>query len=176
MDNPATNPPVLSGQEPIVSTPVKTSKKPSQKDLQSAAAEVVLGMESPKESTPTGPLTKPKWALKFDVFLCRAYVNVFKDSCKGNGQKGDVFWGNVLIKFKTLCGENPSTFAWELVPLKNRFSRHIQPACSQFVTFLRAAKEHEQSGWTITDYLNQANILWMREMKSHSGSRNAWLF
>ena len=166
MDETTTNNPVVDGeQEPTVLTPAKPTNrtsKPSLKQVNNAADKVVLAFESPQ---PTGPMKKPKFNIEYDVLLSRAYVNVSTSSTVGNGQKADTFWKKVTSKLESLCQEDPNRIPWDHGGVRNRYQRIISPRCSEFVTYLRAAHATERSGWTVLDYLNQANILWMSDRK-----------
>ena len=138
-----------------------TTKKSTKSNITVAVAKasVVLGMETsllPKETCKRKAFTEEE-----DVFMTRAYVNTTQDSIKGSGQKGKAFWNNVLQKFDIL--RPASNTAWGPDSIQRRFKKTIAKECTEFLAFLHAAKTVEQSGWSVEQYIEAANILFIAQ-------------
>ena len=141
----------------MTKTTTKTTK--SNITVAVAKASVVLGVERsllPKETCKRKAFTEEE-----DVFMTRAYVNTTQDSIKGSGQKGKAFWNKVLQKFDIL--RPASNTAWGPDSIQRRFKKTIAKECTEFLAFLHAAKTVEQSGWSIEQYIEAANILFIAQ-------------
>ena len=141
----------------MTKTTTKTTK--SNITVAVAKASVVLGVERsllPKETCKRKAFTEEE-----DVFMTRAYVNTTQDSIKGSGQKGKAFWNEVLQKFDIL--RPASNTAWGPDSIQRRFKKTIAKECTEFLAFLHAAKTVEQSGWSVEQYIEAANILFIAQ-------------
>ena len=122
-----------------------------------------IAIKKQQVSTAREAVTGKRFSPADDIFLCRAYCNVFLVATKC---KGDVFWGRVKETFDALRIEHGKVDfpnEWSLASCRNRYLKTLAAMCGKFAPFLRSAKEVEKSGWGMEDYMKHAAILWIQQ-------------
>ena len=149
------------GQKRKGTVPTNNKKKKglTNKQVTTAKNKVVLDMEQnllPKNDD----VKRAFFNEEEDTWIAKAYVNITQYSKVGAGQKGKAFWRRVKGKFDLLATRN-----WPWKSIQSRFLKTIAIECMKFLSFLQRAKEVKESGWSIEQYIEAANILFIEQHK-----------
>ena len=138
------------------STKNKKKKGPTNKQVVAARNEVVRRLE--ENLRPKPKKKRATFSEEEDRLLTKAFVNVTLDSKKGKNQKGETFWRKVKDKF-----DHSADNYWPWKSVKQRYTKVISPACMKFLSFLQKSKAVKQSGWSLEQYIDHANILYIEQ-------------
>jgi hypothetical protein len=82
---------------------------------------------------------------------------------KGANRKGSTFWAEVTTLANVLITEDGKLPEREVLSVKNRFKRMIQPAVLAFKPYHKQAMKEHNSGWNAEMYMQLATELWERD-------------
>ena len=134
----------------------KQKKTLTIKQVNNARNKVVLNLE--KNLKPKAKGKRASFSKEEDRMLTKAYVNVSLNPKVGCNRKGEVYWNQVKEKF-----DGTSYRHWPSTSIQAQFSKKIAPECTVFLFFFKKAKAVKQSGWSIEQYIEAANILFIEQ-------------